>query len=358
MKGSSVHLLALSAVLNAALLLVGLVLSSPPLPQDGQAKKPTSRRLQEREVLSPATLDLTTILDPTTKELSPNIKYTDIVHGLTDEYMAGTEEEISWDLLKRGLRAMQSDEKLGRRPSPFGRLANTTYDELRSAITSKYFASYKSTSRTKQFMSALEVMYKMENADHAGKPLPIETQPYLFVGSAGPAYNLKALKETGITHIISVTSGVRPQFPDDFEYLHIQGLFDDAKDPQNSLAAHFNETIPFIDMARKNGGRCYVHCWEGRSRSVTVVASYLIQSEGMNREAALRLIRRTRPMARPNDRFMRELEELSLNLHTKIADDFDDRLDANIRILKDEGSLEDNVQSGLAKSWTYSNKLS
>ena len=76
-------------------------------------------------------------------------------------------------------------------------------------------------------------MYKMQFADHGGRPVPILTNdgdqynsPSLFVGSAGPAYILTALRSVGITHVISVTSGVRPQFPDELEYLHIQGLRD------------------------------------------------------------------------------------------------------------------------------------
>ena len=192
-------------------------------------------------------------------------------------------------------------------------------------------------------MSALEIMYKMEYSDNGGRPIPIEGQPYLFVGSAGPAYNSSALTDMNITHIISVTSGVRPQFPDEFDYLHIQGLRDDPKDPRQSLAVHFNETAAFIDAARSGGGRCYVHCWEGRSRSVTVITAYLIQREEMTRDAALRLIRKTRPMARPNNRFMRELEELSLDVHTKIADELDERLSTNIRILSSDGSLAEDV---------------
>ena len=303
----------------------------------------TQRRLassaSHKQMAAPAS----PILDPITKELSPNIKYTDLVHALADEYMPGAEEEPSWENLQVSLRAMHNADHVGRRPDPTGPLADTTYEELQNAVITKYFASWKSKSRTRQFMSALNIMYKMEYGDNGGRPVPIEGQPYLFVGSAGPAYNLTALKEMKITHIISVSSGVRPQFPKEFEYLHIQGLRDDPKDPEQSLALHFNETAAFIDAARKSGGHCYVHCWNGWSRSVTVITAYLIQKEGMTREAALRLIRKTRPMASPNDRFMRELEELSLDVHAKIADDLDDRLSATTRILNSDGTLAEGV---------------
>ena len=348
MSASCVIFLVLSAAVTATLLLLCVGFDIPSslqanlLVTDSHLRQTAERRLasssESHEQATPST-----ILDPKTKELSPNTKYTDIVRALADEYMPGSEEEPGWENLEESLRAMQNAEKLAYRPKPTGPLANTTYDELRNAVTTKYFASWRSKSHTRQFMSALEIMYKVECGDNGGRPIPIEGHPYLFVGSAGPAYNLSALKEMDITHIISVTSGVRPQFPDDFEYKHIQGLRDDPKDPRQSLAVHFNETSAFIDAARNSGGRCFVHCWEGRSRSVTVLTAYLIQREEMTREAALRLIRTTRPMARPNDRFMRELEELSLGVHTKIADELDDRLGATMRILNSDGSVAGGV---------------
>lgn len=346
MSTSCVIFLVLTAALSATLLLLCVCLGLPSsMPANHLANdsylRHTERQLasvDSHEVLAPSH-----ILDQTTKELSANTKYTDIVRALADEYMPGSEEEPSWENLEESLRAMQNAEKVAYRPSPTGKLANITYDELRNAVTTKYFASWRSKSHTRQFMSALEVMYKIEYGDNGGRPIPIEGQPYLLVGSAGPAYQLSALKEMNITHIISVTSGVRPQFLNEFKYLHIQGLRDDSKDPRQSLAVHFNETAAFIDAARSGGGRCYVHCWEGRSRSVTVITAYLIQREEMTREGALRLIRKTRPMARPNDRFMRELDELSLNVHTKTADDVNDRLSATMRILNSDGSLAEGV---------------
>ena len=354
MSASCVSFLVLSAAaLTVALLLLCVGFDTPsPLPAnllvtDSHQRQTAERRLASIESDEQATPS-SVILDPTTKELSPNTKYTDLVRALADEYMPGAEEEPGWESLEDSLRAMQNAERLGHWPDPTGPLANTTYDELRNAITTQYFASWRSKSHTRQFMSALNIMYKLEYGHNGGRPIPIEGQPYLFVGSAGPAYNLSALNEMNITHIISVTSGVRPQFPDEFEYLHIQGLRDEPKDPRQSLAVHFNQTTAFIDAARSSGGRCFVHCWEGRSRSVTVITAYLIQREEMTREAinsaiqdggkvlvhchqglsrsvailsaflirhkktsaarALEIIRQTRSRAAPKQMFLEELE--------------------------------------------------
>ena len=342
-----VYLLVLSAALNVALLFLcvyfGLSFSSP-VPNSQESAEDlqftNSKHIVEKQLLVTSheslggPLHLTSIIDPTTKEVSQNVKYSDIARALVDEFMPGSEKEISWKNLEEGLQAMQIAEKMGYRPNPSGRLAKTSYNDLRRAITAKYFVNGS-------LSLGLEIMYKLENGDNDGKPIAIEGQPYLFVGSAGPAYNLTALKEMNITHIISVTSRVQPQFPDEFEYLHIPGIRDEPEDPKQSLIVHFNKTTAFIDKARNSGGRCYVHCWGGRSRSVTVVAAYLIQREEMTREGALKLIRKTRPMARPNNRFMSELETFSLDVLSKIAHDSDERLSTNMHILKSDGSLAD-----------------
>ena len=43
-----------------------------------------------------------------------------------------------------------------------------------------------------------------------------------------------------------------------------------------ALIDHFSQIVPWIDEARKNGGRVLVHCEAGMSRSATVVIGYLL----------------------------------------------------------------------------------
>lgn len=50
-----------------------------------------------------------------------------------------------------------------------------------------------------------------------------------------------------------------------------------------------------------------VHCYMGRSRSVTLVVAYLMARKALPLRDALALVRRVRPQARPNAGFYQEL---------------------------------------------------
>jgi len=38
--------------------------------------------------------------------------------------------------------------------------------------------------------------------------------PDLLIGSVGSAYNLKALEDEGVTHILTCAANIKPRFPD------------------------------------------------------------------------------------------------------------------------------------------------
>ena len=131
-----------------------------------------------------------------------------------------------------------------------------------------------------------------------GIPVPISGIDYLFVGSVGAAYNFERLKAAGITHIINVTNTLENKYPDHFTYLRI-GLEDD---PDTDISSHFSIAQTFIESVRGQQGKCLVHCYQGISRSVTIVSAYLLTLPQLqlNVLSALDLIRQNRPSAGPN----------------------------------------------------------
>src|SRR5262245_50157199 len=79
----------------------------------------------------------------------------------------------------------------------------------------------------------------------------------LFLGNATAAITKSSrdkMKSLGIRAIVNVTEGSRigvgNEFPDDFEYLHV----DVADSPDTDLAAHFETVSSFIDRHRGIAG--------------------------------------------------------------------------------------------------------
>lgn len=56
------------------------------------------------------------------------------------------------------------------------------------------------------------------------------------------------------------------------------------------LSNYFRETYDFIEQCKGEGGRIFVHCNFGKSRSVTIVAAYLMRSRVLTIVSAILLV--------------------------------------------------------------------
>ncbi|CAM9977020.1 unnamed protein product [Choristocarpus tenellus] len=85
------------------------------------------------------------------------------------------------------------------------------------------------------------------------------------------------------------------------------------------LCHHFKACVRFITDANAKGGKTLVHCFQGKSRSVSVACAYLmITSEGMvGFQEALEIVRRARPVAEPNLGFAAQLRTLEKTLQAQ-----------------------------------------
>lgn len=126
----------------------------------------------------------------------------------------------------------------------------------------------------------------------------------LYLGSISSCYDVEELKKKGITHIVSVIAGFVPPFPDDFKYLVINALDNE----NNNLFDNFEYSNKFINEALNNNGKVLVHCMAGRSRSATIILSYIIDTFGMNVNNALLSVQNKRNIAQPNIAFMKQLD--------------------------------------------------
>ncbi|MBA0856765.1 hypothetical protein Goshw_002686 [Gossypium schwendimanii] len=196
--------------------------------------------------------------------------------------------------------------------------------------------------------------------------IPCEIEEGLFLGSIAAANNMDALKSLNITHVLTVASSLKPVHTNDFVYKVIPVfflcflcsimistihristystlevlmlisvlspivhpkvafngysktflfLFETVLDKEDTnLSQYFDECFNFIDEAKREGGGVLVHCFVGKSRSVTIVVAYLMKKHGMSLSQALEHVRSKRPLASPNPGFIQQLKEFEKSL--------------------------------------------
>ncbi|KAJ8619635.1 hypothetical protein MRB53_028164 [Persea americana] len=154
----------------------------------------------------------------------------------------------------------------------------------------------------------LQALYATKYAKEDNVPCQIEEG--LFLGSIGVAHNKDILKRFNITHILIVAKSLDPAFPNDFIYKKIEVL----DSPDTNLEQHFDECFNFIDEAKRMGGSVLVHCFAGKSRSVTIIVAYLMKKHHMSLSQALDIVRSKRPQAAPNYGFMLRLQKFEKSL--------------------------------------------
>ena len=145
-------------------------------------------------------------------------------------------------------------------------------------------------------------------------PQASEIIPGLFVSDLYTATSPAVLSRLGVTHVLSVLRTPGLTFPQPLQHLTIP--IDDTSDA--FLLDHLDDAVRWIrDALGPNqedgaeggqGGHVLVHCVWGMSRSASVVVAFLIAARGMPLYAALRILRARRPVARPNEGFMAQLQ--------------------------------------------------
>lgn len=106
--------------------------------------------------------------------------------------------------------------------------------------------------------------------------------------------DLEELKEQGITALVSLTEeplDAREVRKAGFDYLH-----EPIPDFNPPTLKQIRRFVDFVQgrLAKKGGGRVAVHCFAGRGRTGTMLASYLVAT-GITADEAIRTIRRLRP---------------------------------------------------------------
>ena len=149
-----------------------------------------------------------------------------------------------------------------------------------------------------KIMRAVMIM-RISKSDSA----PIRIIPGLFIGSIGAAINKEAMLTKGITHVLCAAGGIKLYHPNDFVYKQV--LIADT--PGSDMYSHLGSCCSFIGRAISSGGKVLVHCFAGKSRSATVLASYLMLTKRVDMVTAIDMMRKKRPIVQPNPGFCAQL---------------------------------------------------
>ncbi|CAH2277189.1 dual specificity phosphatase 1 [Pelobates cultripes] len=146
------------------------------------------------------------------------------------------------------------------------------------------------------------------NCTPCGTPLydqggPVEILPFLYLGSAYHASRKDMLDALGITALINVSANC----PNHFEGHYVYKSIPVEDSHKADISSWFNEAIDFIDSVKKIGGRVFVHCQAGISRSATICLAYLMRTNRVKLDEAFEFVKQRRSIISPNFSFMGQL---------------------------------------------------
>ncbi|NWR31934.1 DS13B phosphatase, partial [Tachuris rubrigastra] len=142
--------------------------------------------------------------------------------------------------------------------------------------------------------------------------------PNIYLGDAWAARNKTTLQSLNITHILnaadgpySINTGAKYYEDLQIEYYGVEA-FDD---PSFDLSIFFYDAANFIGQAlNSSGGKVFVHCAMGVSRSATLVLAFLMIHENMTLVDALKTVGAHRDIC-PNSGFLSQLRDLDIKLN-------------------------------------------
>ncbi|RZC07885.1 Dual specificity protein phosphatase PHS1 isoform B [Glycine soja] len=169
----------------------------------------------------------------------------------------------------------------------------------------------------------LERIACISEAANTEKPSAVTNS--LFIGGALAARSTYTLQRLGITHILCLCTNEigqsDSQFPDLFMYTNFSVC--DTED--SNISSIFEEACDFIDYVEQAGRSILVHCFEGKSRSATLVLAYLMLRKKFTLLEAWSALKRVHRRSQPNDGFAKILLELDLKLHGKVSMEWQQR---------------------------------
>lgn len=147
-----------------------------------------------------------------------------------------------------------------------------------------------------------------------------EVYPGIYIGDKHTALCTHTLKDIGITHVLNAAQGnehckgfvnTNPTY---YKSVGIDYKGFPAIDMLSfDLSQYFTEAANFIESALLSNGKVLVHCYQGISRSATLVLAFLMLKCEMTAQEAIKTVRSKREII-PNNSFLRQLCDLNQRL--------------------------------------------
>ncbi|XP_054456234.1 dual specificity protein phosphatase 13-like [Anoplopoma fimbria] len=142
-----------------------------------------------------------------------------------------------------------------------------------------------------------------------------EVWPNLYLGDMFMSHDKLGLWQLGITHVLNAAHGkLCCKGCDDFYGTTVRYYGIPANDlPTFDLSPFFHPASEFIHQALTSGGKVFVHCAVGVSRSAALVLSYLMIHHKLSLLSSTRCVQQKRWIF-PNRGFLRQLIALDRRL--------------------------------------------
>ncbi|PHU18553.1 hypothetical protein BC332_14248 [Capsicum chinense] len=135
---------------------------------------------------------------------------------------------------------------------------------------------------------------------------------HVFLGGDAVAKDKDILKQNGITHALNCVGFVCPEyFKSDFVYQTLW-LRDSSSEHITSI---LYDVFDYFEDVREQHGRVFVHCYQGVSRSTSLVIGYLMWREGQSFDDAFEYVKAARGIADPNIGFACQLLQCQKRVH-------------------------------------------
>ncbi|KAF3630137.1 Protein-tyrosine-phosphatase MKP1 [Capsicum annuum] len=135
---------------------------------------------------------------------------------------------------------------------------------------------------------------------------------HVFLGGDAVAKDKDIPNQNGITHVLNCVDFVCPKyFKCDFIYWTL--WLQDS--PSEDITSILYDVFDYFEEVREQHGRVFVHCYQGVSRSTSLVIGYIMWREGQSFDDAFECVKSARGIADPNIGFACQLLQCQKKVH-------------------------------------------